>query len=185
MCCFFLILSQPFIWITFQCNLNLHRKPRSMLCVVRMCSHKLYYSAPTEMGSQDTFCIDFRFAEFVSLLPHIFTILAIPFHILFYFCRIFFLNGFRNTISQDALIPSLINDKTTQVTVFPFWLLHLPLASTSLSGVQTFQLSSSIGDLVTNSLTDSLSYSLLLLPYKEHSLRLATIETFDQSDEET
>ena len=43
--------------------------------------------------------------------------------------------GFRNTISQDALIPSLINDQTTQVTVSPFWLLHLPLASTSLSGV--------------------------------------------------
>ena len=40
---------------------------------------------------------------------------------------------------------------------------------------------SSIGDLVTNSLTDS----LLLLPYKEQSWRLATIETFDQSDEET
>ena len=48
---------------------------------------------------------------------------------------------------------------------------------------------SSIGDLVTHwlshSLTHSLSHWLLLLPYKEQSLRLATIETFDQSDEET
>ena len=31
----------------------------------------------------------------------------------------------------------------------------------------------------------SLSQSLLLLPYKEQSQTLATIETFDQSDEET
>ena len=44
---------------------------------------------------------------------------------------------------------------------------------------------SSIGDLVTDSLTHSLTQSLLLLPYKEQSLRLATIETFDQNDEET
>ena len=49
--------------------------------------------SPHRDGSYDTFCIDFRFAEFVSLLPHIFTILAIPFHILFYFCRILFMNG--------------------------------------------------------------------------------------------
>ena len=48
---------------------------------------------------------------------------------------------------------------------------------------------SSIGDLVTHSLTQSLTqsvtHSLLLLPYKEQSKTLATIETFDQSDEET
>ena len=38
---------------------------------------------------------------------------------------------------------------------------------------------SSIGDLVTHSVTES----LLLLPYKEKSQRLVTIETFDQSDD--
>ena len=40
---------------------------------------------------------------------------------------------------------------------------------------------SSIGDLV----TQSVSHSLLLLPYKEQSKTLATIDTFDQSDEVT
>ena len=43
---------------------------------------------------------------------------------------------------------------------------------------------SSIGDLVTHSLTESLTV-LLLLRYKERPQRPVTFETFDQSDEET
>ena len=35
---------------------------------------------------------------------------------------------------------------------------------------------------LTDSVTESVTESLLLLPYKEQSQRLATIETFDQTD---
>ena len=44
----------------------------------------------------------------------------------------------------------------------------------------SFSQNSSIGDLVTDSLTESVSNV-----YFCHTKRLATIETFDQSDEET
>ena len=130
-----------FFWITFQCNLNLHRKPRSMLCVVRMCSHKLYYSAPTEMGPRIHFVQISVSPSSSPYYPIFLRYWQFRFTFSFIFAGYFYewgTGGFRNTISQDALIPSLINDKTTQVTVFPFWPLHLPLASTSLSGVQTF-----------------------------------------------
>ena len=135
---FFSNISPAFFFITFQCNLNLHRKPRSMLCVVRMCSHKLYYSAPTEMGpGYILYRFPFRRVRLLTT-PYFYDIGNSVSHSLLFLQDIFCewgTGGFRNTISQDALIPSLINDKTTQVTVFPFWLLHLPLASTSLSGV--------------------------------------------------
>ena len=67
-------------------------------------------------------------------------------------------------------IPSHVHGRTSEETgwVFPvseFLAVH----------------NSSIGDLVTHWLTDS----LLLLTYKEQPKRLVTFEKFDQSDEET
>ena len=44
---------------------------------------------------------------------------------------------------------------------------------------------SSIGDLVTDSLTESLSEPLLFFDIKEPPQRPVTFETFDHSDEET
>ena len=134
-CCLFLIFAQPFLWITLRGILNLHRKPRSMLCVVRMCSHKLYYSAPTEMGpGYILYRFPFRRVRLLTT-PYFYDIGNSVSHSLL-FCRISFINGAQVASEiQFHKMHWLINDKTTQVTVFPFWLLHLPLASTSLSGV--------------------------------------------------
>ena len=64
-----------------------------------------------------------------------------------------------------------------------YWLLFW-LALSKVTYASLAVQNSSIGDLVTHSLTHSLTV-LLLLTYSERPQRLVTFETFDQSDEET